>query len=264
MQRRMFSASAAVGIGLALALLTASPSQSAPVASGRASATPPAQQCRTIDFTKASVTPIASTDPASPSTQYRLTVTGSATSSNVSVKLTPLVYIQQPDYWGIQVIGCSPGVGLPVIRPYTATYDFTGALGKCGIEVVGATRQQRIDLARCGSVPLPGTSWVLDPASLGVPVPDGAAITAKFSTATMSGYTSCNSYQGDYTAGDDGTFTLGRLRATLRICDQVTSRAESAFLDKLTSADQYQATADELSLLVGGEQALRFVPAKAS
>jgi hypothetical protein len=156
MQRRMFSMPAAVGLGLALALLAAAPSRSAPVPSGAATTDPP--RCRTVDFTTATVKPLASTGPVSSPIRYRLTVEGSAPSSDVSVSLRPLVYVQQPTYWGIEVTGCSSGTGLPVVVPYIATYDFTGPLGRCGVEVVGAGHRQRFDLAGCASLPLPGTA----------------------------------------------------------------------------------------------------------
>jgi hypothetical protein len=260
MQRRMFSASAVVGAGIALALLTASPSTAASGPSGREAAA----QCRTADFTTAAVAPLASTAPVSSPTRYRLTVSGYAVSSNESVTLVPLIYVRQPDYWGIQVTGCSSGPGLPVIVPYTATYDFTGPLGRCGIEVVGASKQQRFDLARCASVPLPGTSWVLDPAGLGVPVPTNATITAKFSDTTVSGSTSCGTYQADYSAGTDGAFKVGRVASPPSVCDVTGSRAETAYLAKLSSANQYRATASELNLLVDGTPVLRYVAAKST
>lgn len=264
MQRRMFSASVLAGIGLALSLLSAAPAQAAPAqtvpdTSGRGTAAEKAQ-CRNIEFTKASVDPLgAGTSPD----RYRLTVSGSAPSSNVSVELTPLVYIRQPEFWGIQVLGCSSRNGLPVMVPYTATYEFTGALGTCGIEVVGTSKRQRFDLAGCAPAPLPGTAWALDPASLGVPVPEGVTIAADFGATTVSGFTGCNSYYANYAVGEDGTFTIGAIAMTARACEGAISGAESAFIRKLAAVDEYRATETELSLLADGKLALRFVPDKA-
>ena len=65
---------------------------------------------------------------------------------------------RQPDFWAITVTGCSSGTGLPVVTPYTATLDFTGPLGRCGIEAVGATTRQQFDLAGCLTAPGTTTS----------------------------------------------------------------------------------------------------------
>lgn len=264
MQRRMLSMTAAAGLGLALAVAMASPSAAAPAATGAAgtagqrSAAAPTS-CRTLDFDKASVDTVVWT--GSPGTRYRLTVSGTKPASNVSVKLVPLVYVQQPQYWGIEVTGCSSGIGLPVLMSYTATYDFTGPFGTCGIEVVGATKRQQFDLAACTSVPLPGTSWVLDPASLGVPVPQGVSVTARFSATTVSGFASCNTYGADYATDADGSFKIGIIRMTARACDPVTSTAESTYISRLRAATQVQATKSELRLLTEGRTLLRFTPA---
>ena len=37
------------------------------------------------------------------------------------VQLAPLIYIQQPDYWGIEVVGCQHGFGIPIMVPYSVT-----------------------------------------------------------------------------------------------------------------------------------------------
>ena len=64
----------------------------------------------------------------------------------MEVRLVPLVYIQRPDYWGIEVIGCQSGIGLPMEAPYAVTLDITHVLGKKGIEVIGATRTEKRDV----------------------------------------------------------------------------------------------------------------------
>ena len=62
----------------------------------------------------------------------------------MKVELVPLVYVQQPDYWGIEVIGCQGGIGLPVKVPYSVVLDITHVLGKDGIEVIGANGKEQI------------------------------------------------------------------------------------------------------------------------
>jgi hypothetical protein len=121
--------------------------------------------CRLTNFTDATVqtVPVVPTDPYAPApvagTHRRLTVTGYVP-GNTSVRLVPLVYIRQPEHWGIEVTACgadplvvsTASAGLdpimpPFVRRYRATYDFTGSLGSCGIEVIGASTRRTFDLA---------------------------------------------------------------------------------------------------------------------
>jgi heat shock protein HslJ len=222
--------------------------------------TPPAETCDLIDFEKAAVEPIATTGT---STRYRLTVSGTQPYLQMTVRLDPLIYVQQPDYWGIQVTGCRPGeVGLPVAVPYTVTYDFTGPLGKRGIEVIGSVRTQKFDLAGrpAPANRLAGTSWVLDPASLGVPVPAGRTVTANFSDTRVSGATSCNLYAGDYKVSAN-RIRISAIITTRIACTPETAAAESAYLKKLNAATSFVVSRNQL-LLVGQAGTLRFRSAK--
>ena len=72
------------------------------------------------------------------------------------MSLVPLVYVRQPEHWGIEVLACpTPGIEtssadgpvVPPFRLYKATFSFQGPLGICGIEVIGATTSQKFDLA---------------------------------------------------------------------------------------------------------------------
>ena len=65
---------------------------------------------------------------------------------NMRVELVSYVYVQQPDYWEIEVVGCLPGIGLPAEAPYTVALPLAGVTGKRGIEVVGATRRLKIEV----------------------------------------------------------------------------------------------------------------------
>jgi hypothetical protein len=108
----------------------------------------PAPTCRNptvIDFAKASVRQTASEATAY---RYVLTVTGTKPSISQSVRLFPVVYIQQPDYHLIQVQTCDPeGPVLDVTAPYTVTMSFLGSMGRKGIAVGGTgDHQQRFDL----------------------------------------------------------------------------------------------------------------------
>lgn len=79
---------------------------------------------------------------------YFLTVSGEAPCLNMKVDLIPLIYIICPEYWEIEVVGTLPGgFCLEAMRPFTETIPLTGITGKKGIEVVGANRSERFDVA---------------------------------------------------------------------------------------------------------------------
>ena len=103
----------------------------------RRAATP--QSSRLVDFETAAVKP-----GFVPNTFF-LIVSGAVPCANVRVELIPVVYIQQPEYWEIEVVAFMPGpICLPEVRKYTETIPLDGILGTAGIEVVGATRRERI------------------------------------------------------------------------------------------------------------------------
>jgi len=102
-------------------------------------ALPTSQSSRLIDFRDAEVRP------GFVDNTWFLIVSGEAPCSNMTVSLVPLVYIQQPDYWGIEVIGTLPGgICQTAVKPYMVTLDITSTLGKYGIEVIGARRSEKI------------------------------------------------------------------------------------------------------------------------
>lgn len=99
---------------------------------------PHAESCRLIDFTDVEVRPGFITN------TYILIVSGTKPYLNMKVDLVPRVYVRQPDYWGIEVIGRLPGIGLPTLAPYTTSIPLDGIRGTEGIEVIGATRSQSV------------------------------------------------------------------------------------------------------------------------
>ncbi|HKR50061.1 MAG TPA: hypothetical protein VJT72_10845 [Pseudonocardiaceae bacterium] len=64
----------------------------------------------------------------------------------MQVNLVPLAYIRQPEYWGIEVIGCPPEVGLPAIGDYVAKLELNGTMGTRGVEVIGANSSKKINI----------------------------------------------------------------------------------------------------------------------
>lgn len=102
---------------------------------------PPATSCRRLDFEQAQIITLRTFPP-----QHLLRVSGTKPFANMEVDLVPLQYIRQPEYWGIEVIGCLPGIGLPALAPYSVTLRLAGTVGTRGVEVLGATRTERLDL----------------------------------------------------------------------------------------------------------------------
>ncbi|MDP9793588.1 hypothetical protein J2S43_002100 [Catenuloplanes nepalensis] len=102
---------------------------------------PAASTSKLIDFDDASVIMLKTNPP-----QFILRVKGVKQWSNMKVDLVPLVYVRQPEYWGIEVVGTLSGVGLPIETPYDVSLNVTGTLGTRGVEVVGATKRERIDV----------------------------------------------------------------------------------------------------------------------
>jgi hypothetical protein len=85
---------------------------------------PPSRACRLLDFEKVEVRP-----GFVPRT-FILIVSGTKPYANMTVELRPLTSFQQPEYWGIEVVGCLPGFGLPVVAPYTVSLPLDGVTGR--------------------------------------------------------------------------------------------------------------------------------------
>ncbi|MFC5662241.1 hypothetical protein ACFP3U_04500 [Kitasatospora misakiensis] len=103
---------------------------------------PAPDSVRLIDFDEAKVVP-----GIVPET-FILVVSGEKPWENMTVRLVPLVYIRQPEYWGIEVTGSLTGIGLPVTAPYTESLPLDGITGTKGIEVIGAYKRETFDLPK--------------------------------------------------------------------------------------------------------------------
>lgn len=100
---------------------------------------PQSESYRRIQFDKAEVT---ERDGA-----RVLTVTGEANCANMEVSLMRLVYVVQPEYAGIEVVGHLPGgICLTAVKSYTVSLPLTGIAGTKGIDVIGADRTERFEL----------------------------------------------------------------------------------------------------------------------
>ncbi|MFF7456938.1 hypothetical protein [Kitasatospora sp. NPDC008115] len=104
---------------------------------------PAPESVRLIDFEEAKAVP-----GIVPGT-FILIVSGEKPYESMTVRLVPLVYVRQPEYWGIEVTGSLPsGLLLAVTAPYTEALPLDGITGTKGIEVIGANKRERIDLPR--------------------------------------------------------------------------------------------------------------------
>jgi hypothetical protein len=99
---------------------------------------PEAKTCRIIDFEQSQI--------ISGVAGWSLIVSGTKPYVNMEVFLSPFFYVSQPEYWGIEVAACLPGVGLPAEAPYNVSILLNGITGTKGIEVIGATRSEKMDV----------------------------------------------------------------------------------------------------------------------
>lgn len=65
---------------------------------------------------------------------------------NMRVELVPLMYVKQPEYWEIQLVGTLLEVGLPATKPFNVALLLGPFIGKKGIEVVGGTKRKKLDI----------------------------------------------------------------------------------------------------------------------
>jgi len=103
-----------------------------------------AQSIRRVSFKTAKVVP------GFVSGTHILIVSGETACINMKVRLSPLIYISCPEYWGIEVIGelqdghCIIGI---VPTKFTVSRQLNGIIGSKGIEVLGAKQSKKIKVA---------------------------------------------------------------------------------------------------------------------
>ncbi len=110
---------------------------------------PQSQSVRLIDFDDAQVVGGIVKD------TYLLMVYGMKPYLNMRVELVPRIYVRQPEFWEIEVVGFLPGIGLPVMTPYNVSLPLDGVRGTEGIEVVGAFGRLRLPVPPAGEGEIP-------------------------------------------------------------------------------------------------------------
>jgi hypothetical protein len=78
--------------------------------------------------------------------QYTLLVSGALSSPSIEIDLHPIVYIDRPEYWEVQVVATEVAFLPPPPTYFVAALPLARATGTLGVEVVGATRRMRRDV----------------------------------------------------------------------------------------------------------------------
>jgi hypothetical protein len=60
------------------------------------------------------------------------------------VRLTPLSYQAQPEFWKVEVLWDAAEANVPFVTPFSVSLSLDQVRGSKGIEVVGQTRSQKI------------------------------------------------------------------------------------------------------------------------
>ncbi len=105
-------------------------------------AQPQSESCRLIDYESYKVIP------GIVNNTFFLIVQGTKPCINMEVRLSPLFYVTCPEYWGIEVVGCLPGgICLPATGNYDEVIPLAGVTGYKGIELIGASKKERIEVS---------------------------------------------------------------------------------------------------------------------
>jgi hypothetical protein len=102
---------------------------------------PMAHTCRRVDFDWVSIETVLDN-------RAVLVVVGMKHWLNMKIELIPACYQTLPEFWGIEVVGTLPGFGVSAFVDYNATLVLDGIRGSRGIEIIGATKTERRELAR--------------------------------------------------------------------------------------------------------------------
>jgi heat shock protein HslJ len=112
---------------------------------------------------------------------------------------------------------------------------------------------------------LEGTAWELTGWSISSQDPNDFTITAVFKDGRIGGTSAVNQYGGPFTAGDDGSFSVGDLVSTMMAGPEPDMRAEQNYLTLLAEAKKYAVDGKTLTLSdANGNQSLIYTAATAA
>ena len=99
---------------------------------------PPAQTCRRVDFDWVQL------EAGAPDCGALVVVGGIKHWLNLRIELVPQCYQTRPEFWAIEVVGTLAGFGVAAFVDYNVTLSLSGFRGDKGIEIVGATKIERL------------------------------------------------------------------------------------------------------------------------
>jgi len=105
---------------------------------------------------------------------------------------------------------------------------------------------------------LQGVEWRLVKSGTGATDLSATGITATFDGGKVGGFSGVNQYGGSYSAGTDGSLTIGELTSTLMAGPGALMDIESAYIELLQECDSYQVEAGTLTLSTSGAETLVF------
>ena len=129
-------------------------------------------------------------------------------------------------------------------------------LGLLGVLLLAGCGDDDQSMAAPSSRSLEGVAWVL---SSGIDVAgwEQVAPTATFANGRLAGFNGCNSYTTSYTTERD-TIDIGQIAGTMMACSPPGDAVEQAFASAMGQVSRWQVDGDELVLLDGGKEQLRF------
>ena len=102
----------------------------------------PKRVCSPVDFKTADLVPAGD--------RVVLKVTGEAPHEGLTIDISAVLYVMQPDYWQMVLVACHPEGTTPSGPPVTFTADIniSGTIGRKGIELSGrpGSKPRRLDL----------------------------------------------------------------------------------------------------------------------
>jgi heat shock protein HslJ len=93
----------------------------------------------------------------------------------------------------------------------------------------------------------------------GSEAPPDAVPTVTFANATVSGFSGCNQYRGDYELERDA-IAIGEIAVTAMACPDQEMEAEESYLAAFLDVDGWSLEDGELVLSAAGDEVLRYKP----
>ena len=151
------------------------------------------------------------------------------------------------------------------LAPLMATTLLVVVLAAAVVAGCGLSADENGSGATTAQPSLEGTSWELTRWSISSQDPGDFIITAAFKDGRIGGTSAVNQYGGPFTAGDDGSFSVGDLVSTMMAGPEPDMRAEQSYLTLLAEAKKYAVEGKTLTLSdANGNQSLIYAAVAAA